>query len=225
MLHSLSSVASRREVWWIYGARNRAEHPFAKESRGLLQMLVNSRNHIVYSKPDSGDQLGVDYNSVGHVDAPLLDRLGVSRDADFYLCGPSSFLRDLTAGLKSWGADAARIHAEVFGPETPKAPGITRSAPPPVHPPAGEPGIGPRISFIRSGLTVPWDSKFSSLLELAEACDVPVQWSCRTGVCHTCECAMIGGSVHYQPDPLEPPATGNVLICCSRPSGDVEVDL
>jgi ferredoxin-NADP reductase len=225
MLHSLSSEASRREVWWIYGARNRAEHPFAKESRSLLQTLMNSRSHIVYSKPDLGDQPGVDYDSVGHVDTPLLDRLGVTRDADFYLCGPPSFLRDLTAGLKTWGADSMRIHAEVFGQETPITPGIAQSSRPPVHAPAGEPGIGPQISFTRSGLTVPWNSRFSSLLELAEACDVPAQWSCRTGVCHTCECALIGGTVHYEPDPLEPPAPGNLLICCSTPSGDIEVDL
>jgi ferredoxin-NADP reductase/MOSC domain-containing protein YiiM/ferredoxin len=225
MLHSLASATSRRKVWWIYGARNRAEHPFGKESRELLQTLVNSRSHIVYSKPDSEDKLGVDYDSVGHVDTPLLDRLGVTRDADYYLCGPPSFLRELTKGLKSWGADSSRIHAEVFGPEAPITPGIARSSRPPVHAPAGEPGVGPQISFVRSGLTVPWNSRFSSLLELAEACDVPVQWSCRTGVCHTCECALIGGTVHYQPDPLEPPAAGNLLICCSTPSGDVEVDL
>jgi len=225
MLHSLSAAASHRGVWWIYAARNRAEHPFAKESHKLLQTLVNGRSHIVYSKPDSGDEPGVDYDSVGHIDAPLLDRLGVSRVADFYLCGPPSFLRQLTEGLKTWGADSARIHAEVFGPEAPITPGIAGSSRPPVHAPAGEPGIGPQISFTRSGLTASWNSRFSSLLELAEACDVPTQWSCRTGVCHTCECALIGGTVHYEPDPLEPPATGNVLICCSRPSSDVEVDL
>jgi len=229
MLHSLSSAASRREVLWIYGARNRAEHPFAKDSRGLLQTLVNSRSRIVYSKPNSNsnsnDKLGADYDSAGHVDKPLLDRLGVTREADFYLCGPPSFLRDLTAGLKTWGADSKRIHQEVFGAEAPFTPGIARASRPPTHAPAGEPGTGPQISFIRSGLTVPWDSRFSSLLELAEACDVPVKWACRTGVCHTCECSMIGGTVSYEPDPLEPPAAGNVLICCSRPSGDVEVDL
>jgi ferredoxin-NADP reductase len=225
MLHSLSSAASHREVWWIYGARNRAEHPFAKESHELLKTLVNSRSHIVYSKPASEDQLGVDYDSVGHVEVPLLDRLGVTRDADFYLCGPPAFLRNLAAGLKTWGADSARIHQEVFGPEAPITPGIAPISHPPVHAPAGEPGTGPQISFGRSGLTVPWDSRFSSLLELAEACDVPAQWSCRTGVCHTCECALIGGAVNYEPDPLEPPAAGNMLMCCSRPSGDVEVDL
>jgi ferredoxin-NADP reductase/MOSC domain-containing protein YiiM len=225
MLHALSSAASRREVWWIYGARNRAEHPFAEESRGLLQTLLNSRSHIVDSKPDSGDAPGVDYDSVGHVDTPLLDRMGVTRDADFYLCGPPSFLKQPTEGLKTWGADSARIYQEVFGQEAPITPGIAPSSHPPVHAPAGKPGIGPQISFTRSGLTVPWDSRFSSLLELAEACDVPVQWSCRTGVCHTCESALIGGTVRYDPDPLERPAAGNVLICCSTPSGEVEIDL
>jgi len=225
MLYSLSSDASRREVWWIYGARNRAEHPFAKESRGLLQTLVNSRSHIVYSKPNSEDERGVDFDSVGHVDAPLLNQLGVPREADFYLCGPPAFLRNLTEGLKTWGVDSTRIHAEVFGPQEPITPGIARSSRPPAHPPSGEPGTGPKISFARSGLTVAWDPRFSSLLELAEACDVPVQWACRTGVCHTCECGLIGGSVQYEPDPLEPASPGNLMICCSTPGGDIEVDL
>jgi ferredoxin len=81
------------------------------------------------------------------------------------------------------------------------------------------------VSFTRSGLTVPWDSRFNSLLELAEACAVPVKWSCRTGVCHTCECALIGGEVKYSPEPLEPPALGNALICCSQPAGELQIDL
>ncbi len=224
MLHSLSSGASPREVWWIYGARNRAEHPFAAESRGLLKNLVNGRSHIVYSKPDSGDEPGIDYDSVGHVDTPLLNRLGVTRDADFYLCGPPLFLKQLTQSLKTWGASSRESHGSVWG-RAAITPGIAPSSHPPVHAPTGEPGTGPQISFTRSGLTVTWNSRFSSLLELAEACEVPVQWSCRTGVCHTCECALIGGTVQYQPDPLEAPATGNLLICCSTPSGDIEVDL
>ena len=225
MLHALSSTASRREVWWIYGARSRAEHPFAKESRELLQTLVNGRSHIVYSKPGPEDKAGVDYDSVGHVNAELIDRLRVTRDADFYLCGPPSFLQQLTQGLKTWGADSIRIHAEVFGPEAPITPGIARSSRPAPHAPAGDRGIGPQVSFVRSGLTVSWGARFSNLLEFAEACDVPVQWSCRAGVCHTCECGLIGGGVDYQPDPLEPPATGNVLICCSTPVGDIQLDL
>jgi ferredoxin-NADP reductase/MOSC domain-containing protein YiiM/ferredoxin len=225
MLHSLASAASSREVWWLYGARNGSEHPFAQESRKLLQALPRGRSHIVYSQPRIHDQLGVDYDSPGRLDAPLLERLGLAANADFYLCGPPSFLRSLTTGLKTWGVDSTRIYSEVFGPEESLTPGIAPSARPPAHLPAGAPGPGPQISFTRSGLTTPWHSRFLSLLELAEACDVPVKWSCRSGVCHTCECALIGGEVHYQPDPLEPPAGGNVLICCSQPSSDLEIDL
>jgi ferredoxin len=52
-----------------------------------------------------------------------------------------------------------------------------------------------------------------------------VRWSCRTGVCHNCESGLIAGAVSYAPDPLDPPADGNVLICCSRPRSDVVIDL
>jgi ferredoxin-NADP reductase len=225
MLHSLAATGSTREVWWLYGARNRKEHPFAKESRELIRALARGRSQILYSKPEADDQPGVDYDAPGHLDVPLLDRLAIPRNADFYLCGPPSFLREFTAGLRAWGVESTRIHAEVFGPEESITPGIAPASRTPPHLPSGAPGAGPRISFTRSGLTVPWDSRFPSLLELAEACDIPVRWSCRTGVCHTCECALIGGAVQYQPEPLTPPAAGNILMCCSQPKGEVEIDL
>ena len=225
MLHALAKAASPREVWWLYGARNRNEHPFATESRRLLQKLARGKGHVMYSQPGPEDQIGLDYDSAGHLNLEQLESLSVSRTADFYLCGPQLFLRDLRTGLRTWNVDSTRIHSEVFGPEESITPGIAPSSRLPPHLPSGPPGLGPPISFTRSGLTVPWDSRFQSLLELAEACDVPVKWSCRTGVCHTCECALIGGTVKYQPDPLERPAEGSVLICSSQPSGDVEIDL
>ena len=225
MLHALAAQRSTRQVWWLYGARNRGEHPFAKESHELLQVLTRAQSHVVYSKPEPADQLGRDYDSPGHLDTSLLERLGVDRSAEFYLCGPPPFLRSFTAGLKSWGAESPHIYEEIFGPEESITPGIAPASLPAPHVPAGPPGAGPQISFTRSGVTARWDARFPSLLDFAEACDVPVRWSCRTGVCHTCESALIGGAVDYQPAPLEPPAQGNVLICCSQPKGDVEIDL
>lgn len=224
MLHALVSAISPREVWWLYGARNGVEHPFAQETRGLLRALPHSRGYIAYSRPNPEDRLGEDYDDRGHLNARLLEQLGVPHDADFYLCGPPPFLRDLTAGLKAWGV-ASSLHTEIFGPEEALTPGIALRPKPPVHPPAGSAGPGPLVTFIRSGITVPWRPDFQSLLELAEACDVSVKWSCRTGVCHTCERPLIGGAVVYHPDPLEPPAEGNVLTCCSKPLRDVEIDL
>jgi ferredoxin len=78
---------------------------------------------------------------------------------------------------------------------------------------------------VRTGLNVRWRDGYASLLEFAEACDVPVRWSCRTGVCHMCETGLLDGAVGYFPEPLEAPAEGNVLICCSRPKTDLAIDL
>jgi ferredoxin-NADP reductase/MOSC domain-containing protein YiiM len=219
MLHGLASSASPREIWWLYGARNREDHPFAQESRELLTQLPHSRAHVVYSRPGPGDRLGQDYDSSGHLSAPLLEQLGVPRNADYYLCGPTSFLSDFKTNLKS-----SRLHTEIFGPDESITPGIVSTKRTP-HSPPGAPGSGPQVSFTRSGMTVPWNPRFASLLELAEACDISVRWACRTGVCHTCESALIGGAVDYDPEPLERPASGNVLICCSRPQIDMEIDL
>ena len=65
----------------------------------------------------------------------------------------------------------------------------------------------------------------ASLLEFAEACDVPVRWSCRTGVCHTCETTVMSGTVSYAPAPVDDPADGSVLICCSQPRDNLVLDL
>jgi ferredoxin-NADP reductase/MOSC domain-containing protein YiiM/ferredoxin len=227
MLYSLSSqpAASRREVWWFHGARNSEEHPFATEARDLLHRLPNSHSFIAYSKPGPNDRVGENCDVVGRLDLAGLQRLGVPRQSQFYLCGPTAFLADLTAELESWGVSESSIHKEIFGSGGSVTPGIVTAASKTPHPPAGDVGAGPRVSFTRTGLTVPWDNRFRSLLEFAEACDVPVKWSCRTGVCHTCECGLVDGALRYDPEPLDHPAVGNALICCATPVSEIELDL
>jgi ferredoxin-NADP reductase/MOSC domain-containing protein YiiM len=226
MLHSLAARGSRREIWWLQGARSGESHPFATEARRLVAALARGRSHVRYSKPSTGDRLGVDYDATGHLDVATLDALAVPHDGDFYLCGPSRFMRDLSSGLAARGVPSDRIHTEIFaGVEatTPGLVGATQRAP---HVPGDDPGSGPVVSFARSGIAAHWaPSKHRTLLELAEACDVPVRWACRTGVCHSCESGLVSGNVAYEPRPLDPPADGNVLTCCSRPCEDVVIDI
>jgi ferredoxin-NADP reductase/MOSC domain-containing protein YiiM len=225
MLHALAAAASMRQVWWLHGARNRQEHPFAEEARALLGALPHGHSHVRYSSPDPQDQPGLDFDARGRLDVPVLQELGVPHNGDFYVCGPPAFTSALTAGLASWGVAASRIHTENFGSGPSMTPGIAASPRRPPHAPPGPPGAGPLVSFARSGLEVRWRPDFQSLLELAEACDIPVRWSCRTGVCHTCETGLVLGTVRYEPDPIDEPSDGNILICCSRPQGDIVVDL
>ncbi|MDH2352484.1 MOSC and FAD-binding oxidoreductase domain-containing protein [Bradyrhizobium sp. SSUT112] len=225
MLHALAAEETTRDVWWLHGTRNGREHAFAAEARGLLARLAHHHSHVCYSAPDPGDRPEADFDTAGHLDVRLLQMLNVPRDADFYLCGPAAFMSDLTAGLANLGVSPDQIHTELFGARPSLTPGIAASPPTPAHVPVGAPGAGPMVSFARSGLNVCWGPSYASLLELAEACDVPVRWSCRTGVCHNCESGLIAGAVSYAPDPLDGPADGNVLICCSRPRSDVVIDL
>lgn len=225
MLHALAASATPREVWWLHGARDRKSHSFVIETKQLLGMLAHGRSRIWYSRPAADDREGMDYDATGHVDAQTLDPLGVPRDADFYICGPANFLGNLRKGLPAWGVPADRVHSEVFAGGPSLTPGVISTAVLPPHQPAGCPGSGPLVSFARSGITVRWRMVEQNLLELAEACEVPVRWSCRTGICHNCESGLISGDVTYEPDPLDPPALGNVLICCSRPRDDVVIDL
>jgi ferredoxin-NADP reductase/MOSC domain-containing protein YiiM len=225
MLLALAAAKSPREVWWLHGARNGAEHPFAEEVRAALKALPHAHSHIRYGMPGPGERRGVDFDARGRLGAAVLAELGVPRNADFYLCGPAAFMADLSTGLASRGVPSNRIHTELFGAGPSRTPGIAMIPRKPPHLPTGPAGSGPLVSFSRSGLNVRWGPAFQSLLELAEACDVPVRWACRTGVCHNCETGLISGAVSYRPDPVAPPAEGNLLTCCSQPEGDIALDL
>lgn len=225
MLNALAEAGSTRAVWWLHGARSAAEHAFAAECRELLARLPNSHSHVFYSRPGASDRLGVDYTDVGRLSAEVLDALGPPRDSDAYLCGPADFMAAMSVGLADRGLAPDRVHSETFGAATALTPGIATTPVSRPHVPAGPPGSGPDVGFARSGLTAPWGRQYASLLEFAEACDVPTRWSCRTGVCHNCETALLSGSVRYDPEPLELPAEGNVLNCCASPAGELVVDL
>jgi ferredoxin-NADP reductase/MOSC domain-containing protein YiiM/ferredoxin len=225
MLYALHDSQSTRDIWWLYGTRNGAEHAFAQETRALLATLPNARRRVWYSRPDPEDNIGTDYDELGHITPERIAATGAPIDSEFYLCGPTTFMTAITAGLETLGVPTARVHTEAFGAQDPVTPGIIPGAARPPHPPEGTPGTGPLVSFVRTGLNVHWDKRYASILELAEACDVPVRWSCRTGVCHTCETALLEGTIGYAPEPLEPPAAGNLLVCCSQPGSDLAVDL
>jgi ferredoxin len=188
-------------------------------------LLPQGHSHIRYSAPGPTDRPAVDFDAAGRLSARVLEKVGAPREADFYLCGPGAFMSSLTADLMSRGVSPARLHSENFGSGPALTPGVAAAPPRPPHLPDRPAGLGPVVSFARSNLALRWDSAFQSLLELAEACDVPVRWACRTGVCHTCETGLVSGAVDYLPDPLTPPAEGNLLICCSRPRAEIVLDL
>jgi ferredoxin-NADP reductase len=224
MLHQLATAKSPRDVWWIHTARNASEHAFADEAHQLLHALPRAHERIFYTSPEAE---AADTGPVlrGRPTLAALAGLGLPADATAYLCGPASFMDDMRDTLARIGIAPDRVRTELFAALPAINPGVTdvRQASP--HPPPGPEGTGPRIAFARSGLTVRWSDQDGSLLALADACDVPTRYSCRTGVCHTCVTPLLSGGVTYSPEPLEAPEAGAVLICCAQPDTDVVLDM
>ena len=224
MLHELAAAGSTRDIWWIHGARGPREHPLAAEAHGLLASLPHTHEHVFYSAATAAERRRADA-AAGRLTKDRLAALAIPATGTAYICGPAAFMTDMQHALAALGIDPARIRTELFGALPSINPGITGQASRPPHQPPGPAGTGPLVTFARSGISAPFTTTARSVLELADACDVPTRWSCRTGVCQTCITPLLNGEISYSPQPLEPPADGEVLICCAQPGTDIVLDM
>jgi ferredoxin-NADP reductase/MOSC domain-containing protein YiiM/ferredoxin len=224
MLHELAAGHSQRTIWWLHGARGPREHTFAAEAHTLLATLPHASEQVFYSAATPAE-LRRAHATPGRLTKEALAGLPIPSSASAYVCGPASFMADMRDALTAIGLGQAAIHTELFGALGAVNPGITGQASKPPHQPPGPPESGALVTFARSGITTPFGDAWRSVLDLADACDVPTRWSCRTGVCHTCVTPLLSGDISYDPEPLELPADGQVLICCARPATDVVLDM
>ena len=225
MMNAIVQSGSRRPVWFIHGARNGREHAMGAHVRRVAEANDNVHVHIRYSQPAAGDGAGRDYDSQGRVDIALLKQLLPFDDYEFYLCGPTPFMRSLYCGLLSLDVSEQRIHYEFFGP----ASLLKEDAKPigPAQAPSAETELagGLQVTFARSGVTAAWDPACESILELAERQGLSPDYSCRSGICHVCMCPLVEGEVEYLEEPLDEPDPGSVLICCSKPKTNLVVEV
>ena len=219
MLTAIVESGSGCQTWFIHGARNGREHAMGELVRQLTEAHDHVHSHIRFSKPASADTAGQAYEDQGYVDVELLKKLLPDQEFDFYLCGPTPFMKSLFGGLVGWGIPADRIHYEFFGPASALT-GRSQVATPKRAAAAVECCGETEVVFAKAGITANWNASFDSLLDLAEANGLSPDYSCRSGVCQTCACPLEEGEVEYVLDPLEPPDPGSVLICCARPRTD-----
>jgi len=224
MLNALNEPGLNRPVWFIHGARNKKEHAMSDHVRQVSEKNNNLQVFIKYSQPTPEDRLGMDYDEQGHVDIDLIKRLIPDKDCDFYLCGPSPFMKSLFEGLQIWGVAETRIHYEFFGPastlgDRSKVAMGKRLAE------ASECCEETEVNFSKSSIIAHWNPSFESILDLAEANGLSPDYSCRSGICHTCICELEQGEVDYTLEPLDPPPEGTVLICCSKPRSNLAIGI
>ena len=168
MLHALAAAHSTRQVLWLHAARDRQHHPFADEARSLMLALSQARSYVCYSRPGSRDSIGGDFDAVGHLSRSVFDEVGLPRDGDVYLCGPTRFMAEMKDALAAFGVAPERIHVELFTGSESLTPGVVRAATRAPHPPDDAADTGPLVSFARSGIAAHWKaSGYQSILELA----------------------------------------------------------
>ncbi len=192
MLHALS--ASSSDIWWLHTTHNRESEAFASEIGDLIEGMPHATRRVFYTETQ------------GRLDGQQVASLGLPSNGTAYLCGPTQFMADMRSALIAVGFDPESVHSELFGALPAINPGVVGALARPPHPPAGTPGTGPAITFARSGLTVNWSSQYGSILDIAEACDVPTRFSCRSGVCHMCATSVVAGTTTYVQPPLELPS-------------------
>lgn len=221
MLNAIIASGSTRPVWFVHGARDGREHAMGTRTRRIAAENDNVNVHVSYSQPQPEDIEGRDYDSRGHVTIELLKRVLPSAAYDFYLCGPTPFMKSLYNGLLKWGVAETRINYEFFGPVSELKESTEAAS---KGPASSEDQAEVEVTFANAGLTVRWDPTLESILDLAEAQGLRPDFSCRTGICHTCTSKLLEGEVEYITEPLDMPDPGCVLICCSKPKTNLVIE-
>lgn len=64
-----------------------------------------------------------------------------------------------------------------------------------------------------------------TLLDGLERTGHAIEYQCRGGYCGSCRTSLITGRVRYQQTPLAFVASGEILPCCCRPEGEIQLDV
>ncbi len=131
-------------------------------------------------------------------------------------------MNSMMRGLWEWGVPESRIRFELFGPAALLQEGA-RARRRKKKKAAEEEAY--QIVFSESGTTAKWDPEYENLLEFAEEQGVFPDFSCRSGICHSCQYELSEGEVDYTFEPLDPPYPGQVLLCCARPVSNLVIEI
>ncbi|KRW95163.1 2Fe-2S iron-sulfur cluster-binding protein [Paracoccus sp. MKU1] len=214
MLHELAQGAPR-PVYFIHACSDASEHNFQQEVAGIARGRPWIRILTAYAAGSADDLAHGNCQHLGILDRDMLRGWLPLDDYRVYMCGPGGFMDAMRAALTGLGLADSDIRQESFGSPLP-----ANSAQ--VRPTAEQSGV--EVRFGRTGLDSTWNGA-ANLLEFAEAQGLSPDFSCRAGVCGSCQCGLLNGEVEYDEEPLDPLPPGQILLCCSRPKGPIELDL
>ena len=216
MLNAVIEMGTKREVWFFLGVRNNKDHIMKEHLEMVAREHENVHVYIFYSAPGETDVLNEDYHVEGRVNVANFKSILPSSNFEYYICAPPPMVKDLRKDLADWGVPKKDIHFEAFGADTVKGCKTDASK--------ANGAKKYNIKFEKSGKTLVWDSTFGSLLDFAEANEVPIDSGCRAGNCGTCLTAIKSGEIDLVGEPGSEPESGSCLACISVPKQDMTLD-
>lgn len=216
MLEYILKKEKSRGVFFLHSSHDKTVQPMFERLRKINMENENVFVSIFHTSPNPSEQQFLDYDVKGIISKDYLKKTLPKRDMDYFLCGPTSFMEAMYAHLLSFKIPKDAIHYEFFGEGKPlgNIPTFSDSN-----------TNDYKVNFTKSNKTVAWSDNSTSILELAESVGIMPDNSCRMGTCSTCESTLIKGTTQYNPEPFMETASGKILICCSKPKTDIEIEL
>ncbi|WP_274708227.1 2Fe-2S iron-sulfur cluster-binding protein [Roseicella aerolata] len=217
------------EIFFLYGARSPEELVFREELEYLQKRHPNLHVAATVSRAEGTAWMG----ATGPVSKDFIARVVPDiAKRRVHLCGPPPMMEAVKAALAELGVPKEQVKTEAFGPARGVVPGPAAPLPPvPVPVEVAAAAAVPRVAtaevrFTRSDKTGAL-APDQTVLEAAEAIGVPIDYSCRVGICGACKVRLLEGSVTMEVEEGLPPdekAQGVILACQAKSVGNLVVE-
>jgi len=216
MARWLCDVSADVDVKFYCTFRNTSDIIYRKELELLADRYRNFSSVVVSCTRETDATWA---GARGRLDVDALRTLAPDvKERHVFVCGPNSFMDHLKSLLRELDFDIAHLHSESFGG--------TRTAP--ADRPASDLGDGAMcVQFAQTGKSATTDGALP-LLDLAEECDIDIDYSCRSGSCGECKVKVLKGDVNVEITEgltKEEIDMGYVLSCVATPSGNCIIDV
>jgi ferredoxin-NADP reductase len=229
MTRTLYDLGSDSDVLFVHSARTPSDIIFRRELDVMASTAPTIRVAHVCER-DSPREPWVGLR--GFLSGEMLRVLAPDlSERDVFCCGPAPYMAAVRQMLVAAGFDMARYHEESFSfedlpvempPARPDGDGVDEL--PPIS--TGSRTAVFSVEFVRSGRTFRCGAD-ENVLDAAYAAGLAPPSSCGQGMCGTCKTTILSGAVDMQHQGGIRPreiAQSKLLICCSKPLSDLQID-
>lgn len=219
MLRAGIDLGLDRDVVFVHSARTPNDIVFRRELARLAELSPRLRTVFVCEGVgDEPEWAG----PIGRLSLPLLEaQVPDFGEREVFTCGPAGYMNAARDLLRDGGHDPARYHQESFDISAGVAPEPT------VEPaPAAAPDTF-TVTLARSARSFAMNAS-DTVLAAARKAGVAVPSSCSQGICGTCKTRLIEGEVEMKHNGGirdREVQKGFRLLCCSRPTSDLVLEL